>query len=49
MKPEIEEILQEREVLVAPDIVANAGGVISSYTEYLGENPEKCLRPLKKE
>lgn len=43
VKHEIEKILYEREVLVVPDIVANAGGVISSYAEYLGENPEKMF------
>lgn len=48
MKTEIEKALQERGVLVVPDIVANAGGVISSYAEYLGENPEKCLIWLKR-
>ena len=47
MKPEIEKILHGREVLVVPDIVANAGGVISSYAEYLGENPEKMFETVK--
>jgi glutamate dehydrogenase/leucine dehydrogenase len=31
-KPEIEEILHKRGILVVPDFVANAGGVISSYS-----------------
>ncbi|MGB9959740.1 MAG: Glu/Leu/Phe/Val family dehydrogenase [Candidatus Bathyarchaeales archaeon] len=47
MKHEIEKVLHEKEVLVVPDIVANAGGVISSYAEYLGENPEKMFEIVK--
>ncbi|MBS7620554.1 Glu/Leu/Phe/Val dehydrogenase [Candidatus Bathyarchaeota archaeon] len=46
-KPEIEKILHERGILVVPDFVANAGGVISSYAEYLGENPEKMFEMVK--
>ncbi|MEM2168725.1 MAG: hypothetical protein QW186_02840 [Candidatus Bathyarchaeia archaeon] len=42
-KPEIEKILHERGILVVPDFVANAGGVISSYAEYLGENPTRMF------
>ncbi|MBI2675129.1 MAG: Glu/Leu/Phe/Val dehydrogenase [Candidatus Aenigmarchaeota archaeon] len=38
MKPEIEEKLYNKGVLVVPDFVANAGGVISSYSEYTGQN-----------
>jgi glutamate dehydrogenase/leucine dehydrogenase len=38
MTPAIERKLHEREVLVVPDFVANAGGVISSYVEYIGGN-----------
>jgi len=37
---ESEKRLHERGVLVVPDIIANAGGVISSYAEYVGENPK---------
>ncbi|MEM3726387.1 MAG: Glu/Leu/Phe/Val dehydrogenase [Candidatus Bathyarchaeia archaeon] len=43
VKPEIEKILYERGILIVPDFVANAGGVISSYAEYLGENPRKMF------
>ncbi|MCS7096315.1 MAG: Glu/Leu/Phe/Val dehydrogenase [Nitrososphaerota archaeon] len=42
-KYEMEKILHEKGILVVPDIVANAGGVISSYAEYIGENPDKML------
>ncbi len=34
--PEIEEKFWKRKILVVPDFVANAGGVISSYIEYKG-------------
>ncbi|MGB9853547.1 MAG: Glu/Leu/Phe/Val family dehydrogenase [Candidatus Bathyarchaeales archaeon] len=47
MKYEIEKALHERGVLVVPDILANAGGVISSYAEYIGENPEKMFEMIK--
>ncbi len=36
MTPEIEEVLHKKGVLIVPDFVANAGGVISSYVEYNG-------------
>jgi len=38
-----EEILHKRGVLVVPDIVANAGGVISSYAELKGMSIEAAL------
>mgnify|MGYP001565260940 CR=1 FL=1 len=41
--PEMEEILHKKGVLVVPDFVANAGGVISSYAEYRGYNPKKMF------
>ncbi|MEM3383578.1 MAG: Glu/Leu/Phe/Val dehydrogenase [Nitrososphaerales archaeon] len=44
---ESERILHERGVLVIPDIIANAGGVISSYAEYIGENPQKMLEMVE--
>ncbi len=40
MTIDIEEQLHKRGVLVVPDFVANAGGVISSYAEYRGYNPK---------
>ncbi len=40
MTAEVEEILHRHGVLVVPDFVANAGGVISSYAEYRGYNPK---------
>jgi len=40
MREEIEEELFRRGIMVVPDIVVNAGGVISSYAEYIGYNPQ---------
>ncbi len=45
--PEIEEKLHERNILVVPDFVANAGGVISSYAEFAGKNPEDMFKLVK--
>lgn len=42
--PEIENILYEKGVLIVPDFVANAGGVISSYVEYTGGTPEQMFK-----
>ncbi|MFQ5957297.1 MAG: hypothetical protein ACE5KK_05950, partial [Candidatus Brocadiales bacterium] len=46
MKPEMEEVLFKRGILVVPDFVANAGGVISSYAEYRGYNPRQMFRTV---
>jgi glutamate dehydrogenase (NAD(P)+) len=46
--PEIEKILADRGVLVVPDILANAGGVISSYAEYRGYNPKRMLEIVQR-
>jgi glutamate dehydrogenase (NAD(P)+) len=43
VRPEIEKILSDKGVMVVPDILANAGGVISSYAEYRGYNPKRML------
>lgn len=45
---EAEKILSKRGVLIVPDIIANAGGVISSYVEFIG-GTEKEMFPLVKE
>lgn len=44
---EAEEFLYKKGVLVVPDFVANAGGVISSYAEYKGYKAEKTLELIK--
>lgn len=46
--PDIERVLHEKGVLVVPDFVANAGGVISSYAEYKGMNPQHMFDLVKK-
>jgi len=48
MKPEIEKRLYEKKILVVPDFVANAGGVISSYCEYRGYDVEKMFKLVEK-
>lgn len=48
MRPEIEEILRKRGFLVVPDILANAGGVVSSYAEYSGYNPKEMFNLVQK-
>ena len=44
---EIERKLAEKGVLIVPDFVANAGGVISSYVEYIGGTPEQMFREVE--
>jgi glutamate dehydrogenase/leucine dehydrogenase len=41
---DIERILYEKKILVVPDFVANAGGVISSYVEYIGGTPKQMFK-----
>jgi glutamate dehydrogenase (NAD(P)+) len=48
INPKIERILGNRGVLVVPDILANAGGVISSYAEYRGYNPKRMLELVQR-
>jgi len=44
---ESEKALHEKGVIVIPDVIANAGGVISSYAEYRGENPERMFEMVE--
>lgn len=44
----IEEELFQKGILIVPDFVANAGGVISSYAEYRGYNPKRMFDLVKK-
>jgi len=43
-----EEKLHKRGILIVPDFVANAGGVISSYVEYSGGKPKDVPPLIKK-
>ncbi|MBI1888802.1 MAG: Glu/Leu/Phe/Val dehydrogenase [Candidatus Spechtbacteria bacterium] len=44
---DIEGKLAKRGILVVPDIIVNAGGVISSYAEYRGYNPKDMFSMVK--
>ena len=44
MREDIEEVLHWRKILVVPDFVANAGGVISSYVEFIDGTPQDMFR-----
>jgi len=52
--PEAQEILEKREIISIPDFLANAGGVIASYFEWLQSKEkrrwkkEETLRELAK-
>jgi len=48
MREHIEEELGKRGILIVPDFVANAGGVISSYAEYRGYNPKRMFDTVQK-
>jgi len=48
MKEDIERLLFQRGILIVPDIVANAGGVISSYAEYRGYQPKRMFDIVEK-
>ncbi|MFH0711391.1 MAG: Glu/Leu/Phe/Val dehydrogenase, partial [Candidatus Aenigmatarchaeota archaeon] len=47
MKEDMEDVLHWRKILVVPDIVANAGGVISSYIEFIGGTPQDMFRTVE--
>lgn len=47
IKETIEKELGGRGILIVPDFVANAGGVISSYAEYKGYGAEKMFKLVK--
>lgn len=47
MTEKIEQELYKKGIIIVPDIVANAGGVISSYVEYAGQTPEKMFKIVK--
>ncbi|HUX35876.1 MAG TPA: Glu/Leu/Phe/Val dehydrogenase [Candidatus Paceibacterota bacterium] len=44
MSDKIENEFFKKGILIVPDFVANAGGVISSYAEYKGYDPEKMFK-----
>ena len=48
MREPIEQELYERGILIIPDFIANAGGVISSYAEYRGYNPKRMFEMVER-
>lgn len=48
MREDIEDELQKSGILIVPDFVANAGGVISSYAEYRGYNPKRMFDTVER-
>jgi glutamate dehydrogenase (NAD(P)+) len=48
MTPDIEEIFHKKGVLVVPDLVANAGGVISSAAEYSGYSHKRMFEAVER-
>ncbi len=47
MREEFEKQLHRKDVLIVPDIIANAGGVISSYAEYKGYDEKKMFKLIE--
>lgn len=47
MQENIEDELFKKGIVIVPDFVANAGGVISSYAEYRGYNPKQMFETVK--
>jgi glutamate dehydrogenase/leucine dehydrogenase len=43
----VERWFHQKGILVVPDFVVNAGGVISSYVEYIGGDEEKMFKMVK--
>ncbi|MQY28024.1 Glu/Leu/Phe/Val family dehydrogenase [Nocardia aurantia] len=47
-EPEVAELLRERDILWAPDYIANAGGVVNSVArEILGEDPDTAAKRIE--
>lgn len=48
MSDETEKYLEKKGILIFPDFIANAGGVISSYAEYRGYNPKRMFEMIER-
>lgn len=48
MSEQIEQELSKKGILIVPDFVANAGGVISSYAEHRNYNPKQMLAMVER-
>jgi len=44
----VENDLWSKGILIVPDLIANAGGVISSYAEYRGYNPKRMFQLVER-
>lgn len=47
MSVNAEKMLHEKGILVVPDFVANAGGVISSWVEYIGKDEKYMFKVVE--
>lgn len=47
MQESIEDEFFQKGIIIVPDFVANAGGVISSYAEYRGYNPKQMFKTVR--
>jgi glutamate dehydrogenase (NAD(P)+) len=47
IRPEIENKLSDKGILIVPDFVTNPGGVISSYVEYIEGTPEQMFKEVE--
>tara|TARA_Y100000310_G_scaffold17736_1_gene17517 strand:+ start:860 stop:1966 length:1107 start_codon:yes stop_codon:yes gene_type:complete len=47
MTHDVEKLVHKKGILVVPDFVANAGGVISSYVEYIGGSVDKMWKMVE--
>jgi len=48
MTHEVEQLIHKKGIVVVPDFVANAGGVISSYVEHTGGSEKEMFRLVEK-
>ncbi|MBI2003337.1 MAG: hypothetical protein HYS76_02050 [Candidatus Wildermuthbacteria bacterium] len=48
MQESVEREFWQKGIMIVPDFVANAGGVISSYAEYRGYNPKKMFELVER-
>jgi len=48
MTYDVEKLCHEKGILVVPDFVSNAGGLISSYVEYIGGNEKTMFKMVEK-
>ena len=48
MREDVEDWLWQKGIMIVPDMIANAGGVVSSYAEYRGYNPKRMFDLVEK-